>query len=134
MASDGDERNAAVYPPVMRRGVWWLLGLTVLFAVAAVAWVVLRGPLGVPRGFAYRFGALVLVAVPFVVVWPVWLLRTRHIRRALLRSEGRLCTHCGYDVSTLAAAGVCPECGGLYDIEKDREVWEAVGVRYGEGG
>ena len=134
MASGGDERSAVVFPPVMRRGVWRLLGLTAIFAVAAVAWVGLRGPLGVARGFAYRFGALVLVAVPFVVVWPLWLLRTRHIRRALLRSEGRLCTSCAYDVSTLAPAGTCPECGGSYDIEKDRVVWEAVGVRYGEGG
>ncbi|MCC7389753.1 MAG: hypothetical protein IT431_13405 [Phycisphaerales bacterium] len=134
MPAEPEVRSDVVFPPVMRRGVWWLLGLTVLFAVAAVAWVVLRGPLGVPRGFAYRFGALVLVAAPFVVVWPLWLLRTRHIRRALVRSEGRLCTHCAYDVSTLSPAGTCPECGGLYDIEKDRVVWEGVGVRYGEGG
>lgn len=123
-----------VFPPVMRRGVWWLLGLSAVFVLAPIAWVLLRGPLGVPRGFAYRYGALVLVAVPFVIIWPLWMLRTRHIHRALLRSEGRLCTHCAYDVSTIARAGTCPECGKPYDIEKDKPLWEAVGARYGEEG
>lgn len=134
MPTDPGPPSAVAFPPVMRRGVRWLLGLTGFFALAAVAWVVLRKPLGVPRGFAYRFGALVLVALPFVVVWPWWILRTRHIRRTLLRSDGRLCTHCAYDVSTLGDAGTCPECGGAYDREKDRVLWEAVGVRYGEEG
>ena len=121
-----------VAPPVMRRGVWWLLGLSAFFVLAPIAWVALRGPLGVPRGFAYRYGALVLVAVPFVVLWPWWLFRTRHIRRALLESRGRLCTHCAYDISTLAPAGTCPECGGDYDVEQDKPLWESVGAIYGE--
>ena len=118
----------------MRRGAWSLIGLSAFFVLAALAWVIFRGPMGVPRGFAYRYGALVLVAVPFVVIWPWWLLRTRHIRRALLESEGRLCTHCAYNVSTLAPAGICPECGKPYDIERDKPLWEAVGARYGEEG
>ena len=109
-----------------------------MFLLAPIAWVLLRGPMGVPRGvggwgrFVYRYGGLVLVAVPFFVIWPWWLLRTRSIRRALLASEGRLCTHCAYDVSTIAPSGTCPECGKPYDIEKDKPLWEAVGVRYGE--
>lgn len=122
--------NPTMYPPVMRRGLFWLLVLSVLFPVAAIAWVIFRTPLGVPRGFAFRFGALILSLFPFVLLWPLWLIRTRHIRRALLRSEGRLCTHCAYDVSTLAPAGICPECGKAYDIEKDKPLWEAVGARY----
>ncbi len=123
-----------VFPPVMRRGLWWLLGVSTFMGLAAVAWVVLRRPLGVPRGFAYRYGALFLGLSPVVLIWPWWLMRTRWIRRALLESEGRLCTHCAYDVSTLAPAGACPECGKAYDIEKDKSLWEAVGARYGEEG
>lgn len=110
----------------------WLLAAFMFFALAAIAWVILRKPLGVPRGFAYRYGALVLGLVPVVFVWPVWLLRTRSIRRGLLESEGRLCTHCAYDVSTLAPSGTCPECGRDYDTEKDRPLWEAVGARFEE--
>jgi hypothetical protein len=98
--------------------------------LAAVTWVVLRGPLGVPRGFAYRYGALFLGLPPVVVLLPWWFFRTRSIRKALLESEGRLCTHCAYNVSTLAPSGVCPECGKPYDIEKDKPLWEAVGARY----
>ena len=123
-----------VLPPVMRRGVWWMLGLSVFFVLAPVGWMLLRGPLGVPRGFAYRYGALVLVAMPFVVIQPLWLLRTRSIRRALLASNGRLCVHCAYDVSTLPPSGTCPECGKPYDIEKDQVLWEAVGALYGKEG
>jgi hypothetical protein len=121
-----------VFPPVMRRGLWWLLGLSAFLVLAAVAWAVLRKPLGVPRGFAYRFGAMVLGLLPILVIFPCWFFRTRSIRRALLESEGRLCTHCAYDVSTLAPSGTCPECGKPYDIEKDKVLWEAVGARYGD--
>lgn len=116
----------------MRRGLWWLLGLSAFLVLAAVAWAVLRKPLGVPRGFAYRFGAMVLGLLPILVIFPCWFFRTRSIRRALLESEGRLCTHCAYDVSTLAPSGTCPECGKPYDIEKDKVLWEAVGARYGD--
>jgi hypothetical protein len=120
------------FPPVMRRGLWWVLGLSTFMALAAVAWVVLRGPLGVPRGFAYRYGALFLGLTPVVMLLPWWFFRTRSIRKALLESEGRLCTHCAYDVSTLEPSGTCPECGKPYDIEKDKVLWEAVGARYGD--
>lgn len=123
--------QGVAYPPVMRRGLMWLFGLSIVFFVAPLVWVGLREPLGVPRGFAYRFGALILVAVPFVVIWPLWMLRTRWIRRALLRTGGRLCTHCAYDVSLLAPSGTCPECGSPYDIDRDKPLWEAVGARFG---
>ena len=121
-----------VFPPVMRRGLWWLLGLSAFLVLAAVAWAVLRKPLGVPRGFAYRFGAMVLGLLPILAIFPCWFFRTRSIRRALLESEGRLCTHCAYDVSTLEPSGTCPECGKPYDIEKDKVLWEAVGAQYGD--
>lgn len=123
-----------VFPPVMRRGLWWVLGLSTFMGLGAIAWVVLREPLGVPRGFAYRYGALFVGLPPVVVLLPWWWLRTRWIRRALLESQGRLCTHCAYDVSTLDPAGTCPECGKPYDIEKDKVLWEAVGARYGADG
>lgn len=116
----------------MRRGLWWLIGLSAFCLVASLAWVTLRKPLGVPRGVAFRYVGVLLAAVPFTVIWPLWMLRTRHIRRALLRSGGRLCTHCAYDVSSLSPSATCPECGRAYDIEKDKPLWEAVGVQYGD--
>ncbi len=59
-------------------------------------------------------------------------MRRRSIRRSLRESQGRLCTHCAYDVSKLAPSGTCPECGKPYDIEKDKVLWEVVGARYGD--
>lgn len=121
-------------PPVMRRGLWWLMGMSACFVLGPIAWMVLRGPLGVPQGFAYRHGALVLMFVPSFVILPLWMLRVRSIHRALLESEGRLCTHCAYDVSSLARSGMCPECGKAYDIEKDKVLWEVVGARFANKG
>lgn len=124
--------NLRVVPPVMRRALYLWVGMSIFFAVVAIAWVMLRKPLGVPRGFAYRYGALIPGLTPLLVLTPLWLLRTRHLRRALLESQGRLCTHCAYDVSTLEPSGTCPECGKPYDIEKDKVLWQAVGARYGD--
>lgn len=122
-----------MFPPVMRRGAVWVIGLSAFFVLASLAWVVLRGPMGVPRGWMHRYGSLSLVGVPFLVIWPAWWVRTRNIRRAIVESGGRLCPHCAYDVASLAPAGACPECGGHYDVVKDRAMWEAVGVRFDEG-
>ena len=116
----------------MRRALYVWVGLSIFFAVVAIAWVMLRKPLGVPRGFAYRYGALIPGLTPLLVLTPLWLLRTRHLRRALLESQGRLCTHCAYDVSTLEPSGTCPECGKPYDIEKEKVLREAAGMRYGD--
>ncbi len=103
----------------MRGALYLWVGMSIFFAVAAIAWLILRKPLGLPRGFAYDFGA------PILGLTPLWLLRTRRIRRALLKSEGRLCTHCAYDVSTLDPAGTCPECGRPYDIARDAPLWNS---------
>lgn len=112
--------------------MYWWGGLSIFFGLAAVAWVVLRGPFGLPRHGLFRLAPLAIALVPVVVLTPLWIMRTRWIRRALRGSEGRLCTHCGYDVSRLAHAGVCPECGRAYDITADRRLWENVGARYGD--
>jgi hypothetical protein len=117
-----------VFPPVMRRGLYLYLGLCCLFALAAIGWVILRNPMGVPRGWAYRYGAMIPGFMPLLVFMPLWFLRTRHIRLALHEAQGRLCTHCAYDVSRLPPSGTCPECGHHYDIEKDKPLWQAIGA------
>lgn len=109
--------------PVMRKGVRWWLATTILCCVLACVWLMLRGPLKLPRDGVYRFVPLAIALIPLLVVNPLYLWRTLWLRRALHRSSGRLCTHCGYDVSTLAAQGTCPECGLGYDTEKDRPLW-----------
>ncbi len=115
----------------MRRGLRVLLAFMLGFSVITVAWVGLRGVLGLPRGGWWRYMPLALALLPIVVVLPWWIWRTSWIRRGLLSSGGRICTHCGYDVSSLAPSGVCPECGGPYDIRRDRRLWENVGAEYG---
>ena len=130
----GHDRGTAsgIFPPVMRRGLLWWFGLSIVFPVLTIAWVVLRDRLGLPRHGGFRFVPLALALVPIVIVTPLWLLRTRSIRRDLLASGGRLCTRCGYNVAALAPSGTCPECGSRYDVEADKEQWRSVGARYGD--
>lgn len=80
-----------VLPPVMRAGMHWWAGLSVLFAVAAVLWVILLEPLALPRTGVHRYVPLALGLVPVLMLPPVWLWRARGIRRALRSSDGRLC-------------------------------------------
>jgi hypothetical protein len=111
-------------PPVLSRGFWWIMGLTLVCVLLAQIWVASRDELGVPRGFIYRYAPFVAV-IPHAVFWPWWILRRRSIRRALRSSHGRLCTHCTYDVSKLAPSGTCPECGKPYDIARDAHLWNS---------
>lgn len=115
--------GASKFPPVMRRGMYWWVGLTLGFAALAVAWLALRRPLGLPRTGVVRYVPLVLGLTPVLVVNPLYLWRTWWLRRAVDAADGRLCTHCAYDVNGLDEKGACPECGGAYDIEVDRETW-----------
>lgn len=98
----------------------------------AMAWLVLRRPLGLPRGGFFRVLPLTLIIIPWVVFLPLWYWRVRRFRRALFASRFRLCTHCGYDLSTLGAAGICPECGREFDAARDVARWEQTGAPYAE--
>jgi hypothetical protein len=102
------------------------------FALAALAWLVLGKRLGLPGGGAYRLVPIALGLAPFVVLLPFWHWRVRRLRRALFASRFRLCTHCGYDVSTLSLAGTCPECGQPYDAARDVAIWAQQGAPYTE--
>ncbi len=123
--------TSSTLPPVMRRGVFWWLALTCAFAAVAAAWVLLRGPLGLPRHGVFRFVPLALGLTPLLVINPLYLWRTSWIRRAAAEANGRLCTHCAYNVTGLPVVGRCPECGCAYDVEKDRPLWEDAGMRSG---
>lgn len=109
--------------PVMRRAIRWWTILTIAFAAAGFVAILLRDQLGLPRTGWYRFMPLALGLGPLLIINPLYLWRTAWLRRALRTSGGRLCTHCAYDVSTLAPVGTCPECGNAYDIHKDRSLW-----------
>lgn len=118
--------------PVVRRAAIVWLGSAALFMLLAIAWLVLRGPLGLPRWGFFRVLPLTLILVPFVVFLPLWHWRVRRFRRALFASRFRLCTHCAYDLSTLASTGTCPECGHGYDALRDVARWEQTGAPYAE--
>lgn len=116
-------------PPVLRRGMYWWLGATVFFAIAAIAWVLLRKPLGISSQGTLRYAPLVLGIIPLLVVNPIYFLRRSWVRRSALAAEWQLCTHCAYDVSGLEPAGTCPECGKPYDTHADRHLWSAFDAR-----
>lgn len=120
-----------VAPVVRRSAVLWLSSAA-LFMLLAVAWLVLRRPLGLPRGGFYRVLPLTLILVPWLVFLPLWHWRVRRFRRALFAARFRLCTHCAYDLSSLPPTGICPECGHDYDAARDVVRWEQTGAPYAE--
>ena len=67
------------------------------------------------RGGGYRSPWLLTIPL-WVAVAPATVLAAfmwRFDRRATRRALGNVCTRCGYDRRGLAAAAVCPECGGV---------------------
>ena len=118
--------------PVVRRSAAIWLGSATLFMLLAMFWLALRGPLGLPRGGFFRVLPLTLIVVSWVVFLPLWHWRVRRFRRTLFASRLRLCTHCAYDLSTLAPTGTCPECGRDYDAARDVVTWENTGAPYAE--
>jgi hypothetical protein len=131
MASTPETPWVGVAPVVRRSTIVWLSSAA-LFMLLAVVWLVLRGPLGLPRGGFYRVLPLTLILIPWVVFLPLWHWRVRRFRRALFASRFRLCTHCAYDLSSLAPTGTCPECGHGYDAVRDVARWEQTGAPYAE--
>lgn len=111
----------------MRRVGAWTVGLSVLAVLATVAYILVRDALNWPHRGWFRWIPLALGLLPVGVILPIghWYLRA--LRRDWQVSGGRLCTHCGYDVSALAAQGTCPECGEHYDVATDAAVWKRSG-------
>lgn len=114
---------------MMGRVARWSLAISVALAGSTVIYVALRNALGWPRGGIVRWVPVVMGAAPLVVVFPVAYLRLRWIRRAWRSSGGRVCTRCAYEVNGLPPTGVCPECGGGYDVKGDAGAWAAGGLR-----
>lgn len=118
--------------PVVRRASALMMGSVLVGMLLAVVWLVMRRPLGLPRTGFYRVLPITMIALPFVIGLPLWHWRVRRLRQALFASRFRLCTHCAYDLSTLAEVGTCPECGNEYDAARDVERWERTGAPYTE--
>ncbi len=130
MRSTGD--GASDTPPVIAGAVRLFVSGALACVLGAIAWLVLRKLQIVPRSGVSRFVPLAMGLAPIVVLLPFWHWRVRRLRRALFASRFRLCTRCGYDVSTLGETGICPECGGAYDAEADVALWERQGAPYTE--
>lgn len=110
-----------------RRSCLWLVSVFGAI-VLAIAWIfasrhvsggspILRGVIG--------------GVIPFVPHFIVQVRLTREMRRwrrAFAESGGRLCTGCAHNLAGLQDRGACPECGGGFDVELDREAWRAAGI------
>ncbi len=131
MNDSADTPFIGVAPVVRRATVIWL-ATAGLFMLLAIVWLVLRRPLGLPRGGFFRVVPLTLILIPWVLGIPLWHWSVRRFRRALFASRFRLCTHCAYDLSTLAPIGTCPECGNAYEAARDVATWERTGAPYAE--
>jgi len=120
---------------IPRLVVRWQLALTlgpmVAFSVfyAAIVVLVWFGWLDLKwLSFSKVFG---FARIPLSAALPAFMLvgfllarwYIRSVRRRVAAAEGRLCTHCCYDLSALAEQGVCPECGIAYSMAALRQAW-----------
>ena len=115
------------YPRPIRRLLWWW---TLPFAWMAVMFVLIAMKLSSP---AFAPGWLRWIEpwgmfVGQFIAMGVTIYKTRQIKRDFIASGGRLCTNCGHNLSGLADAGVCPECGHPYDTDRDRARWKEVEI------
>ncbi len=116
-------------PPVIRRHVRNAVLGAIAFSCAAIALVLVRDPLGIPREPWGRYGPLVFGLMPIGVVWPLFVLRRVRIRKQFNDARGRLCTHCAYNLLPMNDQGICPECGKPFDASADAETWQLAGFK-----
>ena len=126
----GDQFNWWECPPVIRRQVRNAVLLSIILGLAAPALVLLRTPLGIPFEPWGRYGPLALGLVSLAVIWPLFIINRRRLRRQFHEACGRLCTHCGYNLKSLGERGTCPECGELFDAHADAAMWKTAGYTH----
>jgi hypothetical protein len=87
----------------------------------------------VSSGGGWRLGMLWLPLVALGVFAAIFTAavsrRDLRLRVKAERCGGRLCTECEYELTQSADAGVCPECGSTYDIERTIRAWTEWGFR-----
>jgi len=117
------------YPPVLRKIYVRCFWVSLAVVTLTVAFVIVRDFQQWPRRPWTVIVPVVGGFAPACIIFPLsWWLR-RGIVREWHKARGRLCTHCAYDISTLAAAGTCPECGGAYDANADAATWAKAGLK-----
>lgn len=121
--------SPGVGPPVLWRTSRWCLALSVACVVTAFGMLVYRSTLAPQRQAWHRYVIMTGGFLPAVLIYPIGYVIQRRTIRDWHVAGGRLCAHCGYDVSTLADPGTCPECGNTYDLEQDAPMWAEVGLK-----
>ena len=119
----------APIPPVFRRLSRWLY-LPLVFVVAApiVNQVpALRDAMGRPTPWVWYGIPAACASVLALMFFALWCGR-RRIGAALRAASGRACTHCTHDLTGLSEIGLCPECGGPFDLIADRRSWARVSM------
>ena len=116
------------FPPVLRRISVRCFWVSLAVVILTIAFVIVRDIRHWPRRPWNVITPIIGGFTPACIIFPLgWWLR-RGIVREWHEASGRLCTHCAYNVSTLAAAGTCPECGGEYDSQADAATWTKAGL------
>lgn len=108
-------------PPFLRRRVvWFVLLIVALSLTSPLATLLLRN-----RVPAWAFVAAATVPGLGCGLLSVWFGRAmaREIKHAERLAWNR-CWDCGYDLTGVAAAGICPECGRAYARDDLAAKWQ----------
>ena len=114
-------------PPYVRWLGWRYLLFACVFSSAAIAMAIFKRPLGMRGVEWYKWTILGVGLAPLVAVMPICQWMLGRTRRKFEAARGRLCTHCGYDLSAHGEAGLCSECGQPFDARRNAEAWKRAG-------
>jgi len=106
---------------VRRRTIIVIAAITLVNALLSTDLVPWRG--WSRSGFVGGTLEAVIRLGPFVVAFWYGIRAERRLLNAARRAGGRICSHCGYDLSTLEHVSSCPECGHSIDMEENIADW-----------
>jgi len=115
------------HKPYVHMRPFWIaavIGLGIVSALLFLGWANDRLPDNLQELAIFCYPASALSWL-IVLGWVMWSREIKWKRRALT-ARGRLCLHCGFNMTGLEDGQSCPECGSQYNEKESQSEWRRV--------